>query len=359
MSRTIDELPTPCLLVDLERLERNITRMQTHCARLGVRLRPHIKTHKCVEVGLLQRSAGAAGITASTLYEAEVFAEAGFDDITWAFPLILSRIDQAAQLAEAVDLGIVVDSLEAVAALGQRQQGFRTWIKVDCGYHRAGVDPESERPVEIAAALRDSGQELVGLLSHSGNAYDAQTLEARAAVTAVERDRIVGLAERLRALGHAVPEVSVGSTPGVTAAEDLAGVTEVRPGNYVYFDLTQVRIGSCTVQDCAATVLTSVVSTSSGHSIVDAGALAMSQDPGLPPKTMGEVFADYRSSTLDEEVRLVGLSQEHGKLSRALPIGTRVRVLPNHSCLTVACFPHCYAVRGDRVLAPWRIANGR
>ncbi len=359
MSRTIEELPTPCLLIDLDRLERNISRMQAHCDRLGVRLRPHIKTHKCVEVGRLQCSAGASGITASTLYEAEVFADADFDDIIWAFPIILSRIEQAVQLSQRIRLGLVVDSLAAVEALSQRARGLQVWMKVDCGYHRAGVDPESDLPERIATALEASGQELVGLLSHSGNAYDAMTADGRAAVTAEERGRMVALAQRLREVGHPVPEISIGSTPGITAARDLAGVTEVRPGNYVYFDMMQVRIGSCEVQDCALTLLASVVSSSAHHCVIDAGALALSKDRGLAPATMGEIFADYRSSSLDDRLRVAGLSQEHGKLSRALPVGTRVRVLPNHSCLTVACFPQCYAVRGDRVLGPWRVANAR
>lgn len=357
--RTLNDLPTPALIVDLEKLEANIAKMQERANALGVRLRPHVKTHKCLPVGELQRQAGARGVTVSTLREAEVFADAGFDDITWAFPVIPSRLPQIERLAERIRLGVVVDSAHAVSVLARSRLPYRVWIKVDCGYHRAGVDPASAAASELVTAIKVAGMEFAGLLSHSGDAYDDATESGRARVAERERATIVGLAARLRTEGHEVVEVSVGSTPAMTAVRDLTGVTEVRPGNYAYFDLTQVRLGSCELHDCAITVLATVVSSGSSHCVIDAGALALSKDPGIEPATLGEVFSDYSAARLAPGLRVATLSQEHGKLTAPLPVGDRVRVLPNHSCLTVACFTECFVVRGRTVVDRWDIANGR
>lgn len=358
-SEALSELPTPALIVDLDKLESNLERMQARAGDLSVRLRPHVKTHKCVEIAQLQLEAGAVGIAVSTLYEAQVFAGAGFEDITWAFPLILSRVGQAARLSRRIRLGVTVDSPQAVAALTASGERFHVWMKVDCGYHRAGVDPVSGAPLRLAADIEAGGHELVGLLSHSGNAYDERTLAGRAAVAEAERERITTLAGRLRAAGFEVPELSVGSTPGMTAVAHLAGVTEMRPGNYAYFDRTQVGLGSCAVADCALTVLASVVSCQADHCVIDAGALALSKDSGPADSVMGGVFVDATSGELDEELVVTSLSQEHGKLNAPLPVGTRVRVLPNHSCLAAACFDQMVGVRGEEVVASWRVWNGR
>lgn len=356
----IESLPTPALLVDLDRLERNLASMAERAARLGVALRPHVKTHKCVEIGRMQQAAGATGITVSTLHEASVFATAGFDDITWAFPVIPSRISEARQIAERVRLGLVVDSREAVEALARERFPFHVWIKVDCGYHRCGVDPATGRAAELARQIEAAGMHPAGLLSHSGNAYDRDTEEGRAEVAEQERATIVALADRLRADGLEPGGISVGSTPAMTAARDLTGVTEARPGNYAYFDRVQASLGSCTLDDCALSVLSTVVSRAGDHSIVDAGALALSKDTGTTGgRSMGLVITVDGAPAEGEAPDLVGLSQEHGKLDRPLPVGTRVRILPNHSCLTAACFDHCYPVRGSRVLDRWRVWNGR
>lgn len=362
---SIHDLPTPALLLDLDVLERNLRRMSGRAAALGVALRPHIKTHKCLEVAGLQRELGASGITVSTLYEARVFADHGFDDLTWAFPVILTRLDEVRELADRVTLRLVVDSPEAIDALEGLGRPLHVWLKVDCGYHRAGVDPESPRAVELARRLAASPTlTFDGLLTHSGHAYHGQSREEIAAIAEQERAVMAGLAGRLREQGIGVPAVSVGSTPTMSVVERLDGVTEVRPGNYCFHDFMQVTLGSCGARDCAVTVLASVVSCrpGDGRSVVDAGALALSKDPGTDrPEhpTMGEVFADYGAGTLDSEARLLSLSQEHGILSVPRPVGSRVRVLPNHSCLTVAHFDAYAVVRGDEVVDRWKIWRGR
>lgn len=362
---TIHDLPTPALLLDLDRLESNLHRMAERARSFGVALRPHVKTHKCLEVAERQQALGVRGITVSTLYEARVFADHGYEDITWAFPVILNRLAEVAELADRVTLRLVVDSAEAVTALEGLGRPLHIWLKVDCGYHRAGVDPASPEALTLARRIAQSPRLVFdGILTHSGHAYHGPTLRDVAAAAEEERSVMAGFAERLRQEGIEVPEVSVGSTPALAVAKRLDGATEIRPGNYCFHDFMQVHLGSCRVSDCAATVLASVVSSrpSEGRSVVDAGALALSKDTGpehLRRPTMGEVFADYGASILDEGVRLTSLSQEHGILSAARPVGSRVRILPNHSCLAAAQFDEYAVVRGDEVLDRWKIWRGR
>ena len=360
----LDRLPTPALVLDLDVLENNVRTMAERADRLGVRLRPHVKTHKSPEVAEIQRRHGASGITVSTLYEAEVFANAGFDDITWAFPVIIGRLDEAVALAGRVALGLVVDSHEALDALAARaapETPLRVWIKVDCGYHRAGVDPQSPRFLELAGGVaRAEGLELSGILTHSGHAYDAADRSAMRQVVDQERSVMVAAAGRLRAEGLTVPEVSVGSTPAMCAAESLEGVTEARPGNYAFFDYMQVELGSCAARDVAVTVLSSVVSRMPDHSVVDAGALALSKDAGPGSRAgMGRILRNDGSGELEPDYRITSLSQEHGIVDRPLPVGTTLRIVPNHSCLTVACFDEYHVVRGGEVVDRWKVWRGR
>lgn len=353
-------VPTPALLLDLDKLESNLAAMATRCRTLGVALRPHFKTHKCIEIARLQRDHGARGLTVSTLAEAAALAAHGFDDLTWAFPFIPSRAAQAMELAARIDLGLTIDSEVALDALEGAGAPLAVWLKVDCGYHRAGVDPSSDDAARLARRLAASPVlRFAGLLSHSGHAYRPGN---RHAAARQERDVMVALAARLRSAGIAVPAVSVGSTPGMTAIDHLDGVDEARPGNYALFDLTQVELGSCSVGDCAATVLTTVVSAGAGHSVVDAGALALSKDLGpSTPETpsYGRIYESYDAGRLAPQPRLASLSQEHGVVDRRLAVGRQVRVLPNHSCLTVAQFDQFVATRAGRIVGRWTIRRDR
>lgn len=362
---TLSHIPTPALILDLDRLEVNLRRMSDRARSLGVALRPHIKTHKCLEIARLQRDLGCTGLTVSTLYEARVFSENGFDDLTWAFPVILNRLDEALDIACQVDLGLVVDSMEALKALEQTGQSLRVWMKVDCGYHRAGVDPASPMALALAETLHGSSKlQFAGLLTHAGHAYNTRCLDDLAAVAEQERSCLVNLAELLRSSGIEVPAVSVGSTPTMSVVEDLTGVDEMRPGNYVFYDEMQTRLGSCGLDDCAVTVLASVVSAQPGaaHCVVDAGALALSKDSlsgDGEEITYGRVVAGGPQPPTTDSARIRSLSQEHGILNQPLPVGARVRVLPVHSCLTVACFDEYVVARGERVVDRWQIRRGR
>ncbi len=352
-------------MLDLDVLEKNLSGMAERAKSLDVSLRPHVKTHKCVEVAERQRAIGATGITVSTLYEAKTFADHGFEDIVWAFPVILGRIPEAVALSERVTFTLVIDSLEAVDALEQTRRPLRVRLKVDSGYHRAGVAPRSEAALELARRL-DASTTLAfdGILTHSGHAYHASPSSEVARIAEEERGIMATFAERLRSNGIEVPTVSVGSTPAMSTVGDLTGVDEARPGSYALYDYMQTVLGSCATTDCAATVIASVVSNhpDTNHCVVDAGALALSKDAGTelaPRATMGEIFESYGAGSLRRDARVVSVSQEHGTVSAPLAVGTRVRILPNHSCLTVAQFDEYYVARGDEIVDRWKVWRGR
>lgn len=355
-------LPTPALVLDLDVLENNLRAMQARTDALGVRLRPHVKTHKCVEIAELQRSLGASGITVSTLAEARVFAEAGFDDILWAFPLNLSRIGEAAALSGRVGLGVTVDSLTAVEALEAADTPFSVWLEIDCGYGRSGIPYDSGRVAEIARRISRAGRlALGGCLTHAGHTYGADSPAAVAALAEEERRAMVEVGRALRAAGLEPGALSLGSTPGMSRVETLEGIDEARPGNYALYDYTQTRLGSCAVSDCAVTVLATVVSArdGSGGAIADCGALALSKDVGPDdPPHYGRLFRDASGGALSDH-RVTSVSQEHGRLSGRFDVGEKVRVLPNHACLTVAHFDRFEVVRGRRVVDRWKILRTR
>jgi D-serine deaminase-like pyridoxal phosphate-dependent protein len=362
---TIQDLPTPALLLDVDALDRNLERMAQRARGLGVALRPHIKTHKCIEIAQRQRDLGALGLTVSTIEEARAFADHGFGDLTWAFPVSLSRLDDIRALAERSTLRLVIDSRDALTALDDLGEPLHVWLKVDCGYHRAGVDPTSALAVELAADLAQAASlTFDGILSHSGHAYYGPSPSDVLAAAREERDTMLAFADVLDRHGTPPPAISVGSTPAMQVIDHLEGITEARPGNYAFYDYTQVILGSCTVSDCAATVLSTVISSqpNANHAVCDAGALALSKDLGhdtAPHATMGEVYAEYGTGRLHDELRVAKVSQEHGILHGSPPVGSRIRILPNHSCLTVACFDRYWVVRGEEVVDEWKIWRER
>jgi D-serine deaminase-like pyridoxal phosphate-dependent protein len=317
-----------------------------------------------VEVARWQVAHGARGLTVATLAEAEAFIRAGFSDLTWAFPLEPGHLPHARRLAERATLRVVTDDLETAGALGGT--GLHVWLKVDCGNHRAGVDPASPYALAVARELgAERGLVFDGILSHSGHAYRTTSREEAARVAEEERSVMVGFGERLRAEGIPVREISVGSTPAMAAARDLTGVSEARPGNYVFYDRTMALIGCCAPGDVGVTVLATVVSHQPGasHFVVDAGALALSKDAGpahVEPHAMGAVQGH-------PELVVATLSQEHGMIHARNPdviegrfrVGERIEIVPNHSCLTVAHFDAYHVVQAGRVVERWPIDRTR
>jgi D-serine deaminase-like pyridoxal phosphate-dependent protein len=368
-------IPTPAAVVDLDRLEANAERLAAKARRLGVRLRPHIKTHKSVAAARIQTRGQFGGITVSTLAEATAFAEAGFADITYAIPVPTTRLHECAELTRRLrSFHLLLDQRETLAALENYARGHQTrfsaYLKVDCGLHRAGVDPSSDAAVELAAAIDASpAVDFRGILTHAGQAYRARSRDEAAGVAAAERDVMIRFAHRLRTHGVDVHEVSIGSTPTMVAVDHLDGITEIRPGNYLFFDVFQSAVGSCDLDEVAFSVLATVIGVyqKRRQMVVDAGALALSKDPGpvhVDPDCGFGVVTTVGQQRPVAGLTLVSLSQEHGVIEAEGELdpewrpGTRFRVLPNHSCLSAACFDRCHVVRGTEIVDEWETVRG-
>ncbi len=362
-TKTLEGLPTPALVLDLDVLESNLRLMQGRADALGVRLRPHVKTHKCLEIGDLQRSAGASGITVSTPEEARAFAAHGVTDILWAFPMIPSRLREILDLSDRVRFGVTVDSLVAVETLSRTEAPLSVWIELDCGYGRSGVPHESPALIEIGRRISETSTlELAGCLTHAGHTYHAESPAHIVALAEEERRAMVEAGQRLREAGVDPGTLSVGSTPGMSLVQDLTGIDEVRPGNYALYDYTQVCLGSCGLERCAVTVLATVISSHPGRGrcVADCGAAVLSKDLGAEtPAHFGRLFSDLTTADLDPAARVTSVSQEHGTISTEYSIGTKIRILPNHACLTVAQFDHFDVVRGQTVVDRWKIWRSR
>ena len=360
------DVETPALLLHHDVMERNLEQMAARAKRLGVALRPHIKTHKCLELGRRQIARGAKGVTVSTLFEAEAFANGGFTDLTWAFPLDRTHVPHVQRIvARGVTLRVVLDDLETARAVAG--SGLHVWLKVDCGYHRAGVDPSSRYGLEVARELgAERGIAFDGILSHSGHAYRTRNKEEAAQIAEQERQVMAWFAELLRKDSLPVRGVSVGSTPAMVAVKDLTGVTEARPGNYIFYDRTMVLIGCCERKDVAVTVLATVVSHQPGasHFVIDAGALSLSKDLGPAHLGLETAYGEVKGHP---ELSVASVSQEHGLIRATSPaaiegkfkVGQRIEIVPNHSCLTEAHFDEYVVVQGDRIMDRWHIERGR
>jgi D-serine deaminase-like pyridoxal phosphate-dependent protein len=356
--KSLDDLPTPAVLIDLDVLERNIARMQQRAREAGVALRPHAKTHKSPEVARMQLSAGARGLTLAKTSEAEVFANLGFDDIFLGYPIFgADKARRLLALADRVRLTVGVDSVEGGRSLGDvfhaAGRRLRVMLKIDCGFRRVGIEPAAAP--EMARRIADlPGLELAGLFTHGGQGYGGQSPADVARVGADEGRIVTEAADAVRAAGLPVAEVSLGSTPTVRAAIGVRGVTECRPGTYVYNDRSQVALGSAALEDCAMTVLATVVSASApDRAVVDAGSKTLSTD-AMRPRADGNGIVAGRQS------RIARVSEEHGVIAVApgesFRIGERVRILPNHACVVSNLHDVLVAVRGDRVEGEIRVA---
>lgn len=366
----LTDIETPATLIDETRMAANIVRLQRRMTELGVRLRPHVKTSKCIEVAKRQRDAGAAGIAVSTLKEAEQFFAAGFTDILYAVCISPDKLDRALALCrQGCALTLLVDSVAAAQAVVAKGHPFEVMIEIDSDGHRSGVQPEDEALIEIGRVLHAGGAKLRGVLTHAGSSYELDTPEALRALAEQERRLCVRTAERLRSAGLPCPEVSVGSTPTALSAQSLEGVTEVRAGVYVFFDLVMANIGVCTPEDVALSVLTTVIGhqPEKGWVIVDAGWMAMSRDRGTQRQKIDYGYGAVcdAAGQVIEGLLVTAANQEHGIISRSdgtadlglverFPVGTKLRVLPNHACATGAQYPAYVAVspRGEATSWP-------
>jgi len=366
----LDALPTPSLVLDEARMLRNVARLRARMAPHGVTLRPHLKTAKSVEVARRVLEGGNGPATVSTLKEAEVFAQAGMRDILYAVGIAPQKLARVLALrATGCDLSVILDSPEQAAAVAEasRRAGdaIPALIEIDCDGHRGGISPEDPALVEIGRML---GASLRGVVTHAGKSYNVVGEEAHAAFAARECAAAVAAAGALRAAGLPCPVVSVGSTPTAHAARDLTGVTEMRAGVYVFFDLVMAGIGVCTTGDIALSVLTTVVGhqRERGWVLVDAGWMALSRDRGTAQQAVdqgyglacdieGRVIPDLILSAANQEHGILSLRPGSGEKLPEIPVGTRLRILPNHACATAAQFDAYTVLPADpgTALAEW------
>ena len=371
MTRLAD-LDTPSALINVPRMQHNIARMQARMDALGVAFRPHVKTAKCLPVAQAQLDAGARGITVSTLKEAEQFFAAGVKDILYAVGIVPGKLAPALALRRrGCELKILVDSVagaEAIARFGREHgEAFEVWIEIDADGHRSGVPPESDTLLAVGRALHDGGMRLGGVMAHAGASYELDNGDDLRRMAEQERRCTVRAAERLRESGLPCPHVSVGSTPPALSAESLAGVTEVRAGVYVFFDLVMLNVGVCAAADIALSVLTTVIGhqVEKGWAIVDAGWMAMSRDHGTRKQKhdfgygqvcdeAGAPIAGYLVESANQEHGIVARSDGvDADIAARFPVGTRLRILPNHACATGAQHPEYRAVRADGEVETW------
>ena len=376
----LSDLATPALILDRARLEANIARMAQRFAGTGVRLRPHLKTAKSAESARLATAGQFGGITVSTMAEARYFARHGFVDITYAVGLVPTKV---AALAELVATGIAITALtdNAAAARVIADEAARcglvlpVLIEIDSGAHRAGVVPDGADFMEIAKVLDGSdGTSVAGVLTHAGHAYHCDGIEGIKRVAEDERRSVLDAAARLAEAGIPCPTVSAGSTPTALHGESVEGLTEFRPGVYMFFDLDQAGIGACTPDQIAVSVLASVI----GHQIdhgrinIDAGSLALSQDASAN-EFFGETgygwVMDAAGGARIGKLHVEGVNQEHGMVTGPgdvpfgdLPVGAKVRVLPNHACITAAAYDKYFVIDSsddaEYVVAEWDRVNG-
>jgi len=370
----LEELDTPCLLLDQTRMTRNIERLRARLGAQQVQLRPHLKTPKSIEVARRTMDSSAGPAAVSTLKEAEQFGDAGVRDVLYAIGIAPGKLDRVAALRRrGLDLSIVVDSIEAAQAVAAKARetgdAIPTLIEIDCDGHRAGVTLErADELVAIGRVLHDGGAELRGVLTHAGESYSCRSVDEITAMAERERAAAVGCAQLLRKAGFAAPVVSVGSTPTAHFARDLTGVTEMRAGVFVFFDLVMAGLGVCTTDDIAVSVLATVIGhqRDKGWILVDAGWMAMSRDRGTARQRVDQGYGlvcDIDAG-LYPDLIMVEANQEQGILALRpgsagtlpdLPIGAKVRILPNHACATGAQHDAYHVVRAESrdVLAQW------
>jgi len=374
---TLDDLLTPALVLDAARLRDNAQRMRERAEALGVALRPHMKTAKSAEVAEVAlasaKGKSTGGVTVATLREAEYFLDHGFRDVTYAVCIVPQKLGPVAALtAKGADLKILTDDTDVASAIAGDGRPFKVLIEIDCGEHRTGVAPDSPRLLDIAKVLvAGANVTVAGVLTHAGHSYQCRTPAEMAKIAEDERAAAVAAAARLRHAGFACPTVSVGSTPTARFAKSLEGVTEMRPGVYLLGDLYQAGIGTCGVTDIAASVLASVIAHRRGENalLIDAGGLALSKDratQALPDDQGYGLVCDIRTGTPFSGVKVTSVHQEHGHVTadtllpfEKLPVGAKVRVLPNHVCMTAAAYDAFHVIDGQgRVTATWDRCHG-
>ncbi|MGV4797059.1 alanine racemase [Rhizobium sp. F40D2] len=361
---TLEMLETPCLVLDADRMDRNIKRLRNRLNDLGVSLRPHLKTAKSIDVARRFMGAPEGPATVSTLKEAEQFAAAGVRDMIYAVGISPAKLARVVDLlAKGVDLVVILDTVEQAQAVAEASRNagmpIPAMIEIDCDGHRSGVRPtDRAKLLEIGLVLA-AGADLRGVLTHAGDSYKGGGVKAQQLYAEAERLAVVEAAQLLRSGGLPCPVVSVGSTPTAHHAKDLAGVTEVRAGVFVFFDLVMAGIGICQIDDIALSLLATVIGhqREKGWIITDGGWMSLSRDRGTSKQAVdhgyglvcdidGNVYGDIIVADANQEHGIIAVRPGSDARLPELAVGDRVRILPNHACATAAQHAAYHVVRG-------------
>ena len=359
-----DGLDTPSVIVDLAQLERNIGEMAALARDAGVALRPHIKTHKTPQIARMQLEAGAVGVTCAKLGEAETLIDAGIDDVFICYPLVTGlKARRLAELARRARVSTIVDSPEGIAALSAafaaEPEPLETLVKVNTGLNRVGVAPGAEA-LALARKVADApGLRFGGVCAHEGMTYAYPDAGERAAAGRAASERLVAVARELAGAGLPCERVSSGSTPGASASAAVEGVTELRPGNYVFYDAMQIGLGVATPERCALRVLVTVVSHAArDRAVIDAGSKTLTSDKGAHGMASS---GGYGIVVGKEDVQIERLSEEHGWLrldprGSDVAIGEPLTIIPVHACPVANLAPELVMVRDGAIVDRWPVA---
>jgi D-serine deaminase-like pyridoxal phosphate-dependent protein len=357
----ISDLDTPAVIVDLDVMERNLSRIANYCREHQLRLRPHTKTHKIPELAKRQIASGATGITVAKISEAEVMFDAGITDILIAYPIVgPAKTARLARLAEQAIITVSLDSEEVARGLSvaaaRSGTKIRVLIEMDVGFERCGFSDEADLLALGKKIAELPGLEFRGLMFFPGQFGVAP--DERAAMRIQVNDFLRRTLEAFSDAGLPVAIVSGGSTPTAYEGGFFHGVNEVRPGTYIFNDRNTVAVSACKLEDCALSVIVTVVSTAvTGHAVVDGGSKTFSYD-----RFQGGDGSGFGIVKEDPAAQVERFSEEHGHMNiqnseRRYRIGDRLSIIPNHVCTTVNMHDEIYGVRGERVEETWRVAG--
>ncbi|OGL47066.1 MAG: hypothetical protein A2161_20190 [Candidatus Schekmanbacteria bacterium RBG_13_48_7] len=372
----ITELETPAVLIEEPILRNNIEKMQKFATELGFDLYPHFKTHKSVKIAEMQILNGAKGFTVSSLSEAEPLLNNGINDIIIAYPVVDQKIQKLfeAFLRSGKKIMCITDDPSVAMSISKKFAGenetIDVFIKVDVGLHRCGVLPFSDSATYLAKTIVEApGIKLKGLLSHAGHAYSAVSVQQIKGIADQELKSLTNFAKELEPITGKIEWLSVGATPTAMFYQSSEYPMMFRPGNYVFNDMIQVSLGIASLEDCAMSILCTVISKpAENRLIIDAGKKTFSEDEG--PKTTekmhgyGGVLKSLYRKQLEKDLLLERLSEEHGivtvKTRTNLKIGDKVRIIPNHACIVTNLHDHFYLTQGEQMLSKIKIdARGK
>ena len=375
--KKIDTLNTPCLILDKEILKNNCNNVFAKCKNLGVNLRPHVKTAKCTEVAKIALNNEIGPITVSTLQEAEYFASSSYKDILYAVGIVPTKLPRIKNIQKKYNciIKIILDSVEMAKAVvnyaKSNKVNLEILVEIDSGEGRSGLKPNDKKLIEIASIFKpNSYTRLMGVMAHAGHSYNSDNLKVVSKIANKEKEYILSAANKLKMSEHPCPVVSMGSSPTIIFADNFDGVTEVRCGVYMFWDLAQVSRKVCSIEDIAVTVLASVINHNHQDKriIVDAGALALSKDISankFMPKTGYGLVCDLNTAIPYTDLNISEVHQEHGTINitnekwfEYLPIGSLVRIKPNHSCLTCAGHDKYNILENNSITESWSRING-